>query len=47
MRGSGRDSGVPTEMRLAQLWSFRDGRAVRMVMYNDQQEALAAAGLER
>ena len=26
-------SGVPTEMRFFQLWTFRDGRAVRMELY--------------
>jgi ketosteroid isomerase-like protein len=45
MRGSGKGSGVRTEMKMAQLWTFRAGRAVRMVLYDDQQEALAAAGL--
>ena len=30
--GRGRVSGAPVEMRFAQLWTFRDGRFVRMVM---------------
>jgi ketosteroid isomerase-like protein len=45
MRGRGRGSGAETEMRLAQLWTFRDGRPVRMVAYLDPDEGLAAAGL--
>jgi ketosteroid isomerase-like protein len=45
MRGRGRASGVPAEVRVGQLWSFRDGRVVRMEMYSDVDEALRAAGL--
>jgi ketosteroid isomerase-like protein len=45
MRGRGRASGVPAEMRVGQLWSSRDGRVVRMEMYTDVDEALRAAGL--
>jgi ketosteroid isomerase-like protein len=45
MRGRGRASGVPAEMRVGQLWSSRDGRVVRMEMYTDMDEALRAAGL--
>jgi ketosteroid isomerase-like protein len=46
MRGRGRESGVPAEMHFAQLWTFRDGRAVRMAMYYDMDEARRAAGLD-
>jgi ketosteroid isomerase-like protein len=45
MRGRGKGSGVPTEMRFFQLWTFRDGRIVRMQMYDDLDEARRAAGL--
>ncbi len=45
MRGRGRGSGVPAEMRFFQVWTFRDGRAVRMEMYDDLDEARRAAGL--
>jgi ketosteroid isomerase-like protein len=45
MRGQGRVSGVPAEMRIFQLWTFRDGRAVRMEMFTDIDEARRAAGL--
>jgi ketosteroid isomerase-like protein len=37
---------VPTEMRIFQLWTARDGRVVRMEMFHDLDEARRAAGLE-
>ena len=46
MRGRGHGSGVPTEMRFFQLWTFRDGRAVRMELYWDLDEARRAAELD-
>ena len=46
MRGRGHESGVPVEMAFAQLWTFRDGRFVRMEMFHDLDEARRAAGLE-
>jgi ketosteroid isomerase-like protein len=45
MGGTGRASGVPAEMRFFQVWTFRDGRAVRMEMFDDEDEARRAAGL--
>ena len=45
MRGRGRESGAPVEMHVGQLWTFRDGRFVRMVLYYDVDEARRAAGL--
>jgi ketosteroid isomerase-like protein len=46
MRGRGRASGVPAEMHFFQLWTFRDGRAVRMEMFTELDEARRVAGLE-
>jgi ketosteroid isomerase-like protein len=46
MRGRGRESGVPTEMHFGQLWTFREGRAIRMVVYFDVDEARREAALE-
>jgi ketosteroid isomerase-like protein len=46
MCGVGKGSGVPAEMRIFQLWTYRDGRVVRMEMFNDLDEARRAAGLE-
>ena len=37
--------GPEVEMRFAQIWTFRDGRATRMELYADPDEALEAAGL--
>jgi ketosteroid isomerase-like protein len=45
MHGRGRESGVPVEMEFAQIWTFRDGAAIRMVLYNDPDEARRDAGL--
>ncbi len=44
-RGRSKATGVPVEMRFAQVWSFRDGQAIRMQMYASVDEALEAAGL--
>jgi ketosteroid isomerase-like protein len=43
--GRGVVSGIPVEMEQAQVWTFRDGRAVRVEEYFDRDEALRAAGL--
>jgi ketosteroid isomerase-like protein len=45
MHGRGRGSGAPAEMRVGQLWTFRRGRAVRMALFWDVDEARRAAGL--
>jgi ketosteroid isomerase-like protein len=45
MRGRGHESGVPVEMRFAQLWTFSGPRAERMVVYFDVDEARRDAGL--
>ena len=41
-QGRGRESGVPIDERLAHLWTIRDGRAVRMSVHSDRDEALQA-----
>jgi ketosteroid isomerase-like protein len=41
VRGAG--SGVEVEMRLAQLYEVRDGKATRFHLYPDRETALAAA----
>jgi ketosteroid isomerase-like protein len=46
MRGRGRASGVPAEMCFFQLWTFHDGRPVRMEMFHELDDARRAAGLE-
>jgi ketosteroid isomerase-like protein len=47
IRGSGRVSGAPMEGDGANLWRFRDGKAVSIVAYANQEHALRDAGLAR
>ena len=44
-RGRLKATGIPVDMRFAQVWSFRDGQSIRMQMYSSVDEALEAAGL--
>jgi ketosteroid isomerase-like protein len=44
-RARAKASGVPVEMRIAQVFTLRDGVEVRMDMYSDPDEALRAVGL--
>ena len=44
-RGRGKASGIEIEQQFAMVWTLREGRAVRMVMYPTRAEALEAAGL--
>ncbi len=46
VRGRGRASGAPVEMRLAHVITVRDGKAVRLKAYLDPDEAMRAVGLE-
>jgi ketosteroid isomerase-like protein len=43
MRGKGRESGVPVEDHIAHLWTLRDGRAWRLQVYSDPDQAIADA----
>jgi hypothetical protein len=43
--GTGRRSGVRTDMRFAHLWRLKDRRAVRWSIYPTLDEALEAAGI--
>jgi ketosteroid isomerase-like protein len=40
-----RDTGVPLERDLVQLWTVRDGRGVFLRVFRTKDEALEAAGL--
>ena len=42
-RGTGRESGVQVDERLAHLWTIREGRAVRMSVHSSREDALDAA----
>jgi ketosteroid isomerase-like protein len=43
--GRGPSSGIPVDYRFVPVFTFRDGRVVRMDRYDDWGEALEAAGL--
>jgi ketosteroid isomerase-like protein len=43
--GTAKHGGPEVEMRVAQVWTIRDGLLARMEMYADRDEALEAAGL--
>jgi ketosteroid isomerase-like protein len=43
--GRGKTSGVGLQTEFAQLWTIRDGQAVRMQEWRNWHEALKAAGL--
>jgi ketosteroid isomerase-like protein len=44
-RGRSKASGVPVDMRFAQVWTLKDGKQIRMRMYASPEEALEATGL--
>src|SRR6476659_1352922 len=44
--GRGRGSGAEVQSaRTAHVWTLRDGKAIRLDLYNDRAEALEAVGL--
>ncbi len=43
--GRSKATGLPVDMDFAQLWTFRDGKQLRMRMYADPDEALRVAGV--
>ena len=46
-RGRSKATGIPVEMRFAQVWTLRDGQGIRMHLYASVQEALEAVGLSQ
>ena len=44
-RGLGRRSGLAMDVKWAQINTIRDGKAVRLDMYDNREEALNDAGL--
>jgi ketosteroid isomerase-like protein len=44
--GHGAGSGLPVDMRLAHVVTFRDGKIARVDVYYDRSHALKAVGLE-
>ena len=45
--GRGRGSGIEVDNHIAHVWSYRGDTIVRMVVYEDQAEALEAVGLRQ
>jgi ketosteroid isomerase-like protein len=45
LHGSGRTSGIPTELRIFQAWTIRKGKLSRLESYLSRHQALEAAGL--
>ena len=45
-RGRAKTSGLPVEMHFVQVWTFDDGKQIRMEMYADAEQALEAVGLQ-
>jgi ketosteroid isomerase-like protein len=43
--GRARASGVPLDLQIAQVWTWRDGALVRNQSFSDPREAFRAAGL--
>jgi hypothetical protein len=43
--GRGRESGVPTEVELGQLWTIRDRNVRELELFLHRADAFAAAGL--
>jgi ketosteroid isomerase-like protein len=46
IREQGRVSGVAVETRGATVWTLRDGKVIRLKIYQSTDEALKAVGLE-
>jgi ketosteroid isomerase-like protein len=44
--GRGRESGVPSEMLGATVWTIRDGKVVHTKVYADREQALEDVGLQ-
>ena len=44
-RGRSKATGIPVEMRFAQVWTLRDGQGIRMELYASVEEALEAVGV--
>lgn len=43
--GTGKQSGVPVHLDFGAVWTVRDGRLLRLVVYPQRRDALAAVGL--
>lgn len=43
--GTGRKTGIKTEMRAGEVWAFRDGKVAAITLYRTLEEACVAAGI--
>ena len=43
--GRGRNSRAQTDTRMVHVWTYRDNKAVRLIVYEDAAKALKAVGL--
>jgi ketosteroid isomerase-like protein len=39
-------SGIPLDVRVGQVWTWREGRMLRNVVYTDPNDAFRAVGLQ-
>ncbi len=46
VRGRGRGSGIKIDNQIAHVWTFRDGEAVRLIVYEEPAEALEATRVQ-
>ena len=44
-RGRAKATGLPVDMHFGQVWTYRNGKQLRMQMYATPEEAMRAAGL--
>lgn len=43
IRARGRESGIPVDVKLSQVWTLRDGKIVGLTVFDTRAEALALA----
>ena len=46
LTGIARASGIPLDVRVGQVWTWREGRMLRNVVYTDPNDAFRAVGLD-
>jgi ketosteroid isomerase-like protein len=46
LTGIARASGIPLDVRVGQVWTWREGRMLRNVVYTDPNDAFRAVGLQ-
>ena len=44
LTGRGRDSGLVLDMRIGQVWTFREGKVIRYETHPSWEQALEAVG---